>query len=328
MAPFPSQPSKNLREGAGGGEKILFEEIKGKALSLGWDDIGITEAKIPEEDIAAYREWLESGYHGDLSYMEKSLRCSPEELFPGAKSAVLFISYYKQPSLPLSGEKGLIASYARGRDYHNVHRRRLLKMIRWLEERSGESGIAKGFSDSTPVMEKALAVQAGLGWFGKNSLLIHRKFGTYTLLSGLFTSLKLPSTATKNLRLPKCGSCTRCIDACPTNALETPYLLDARRCLSYHTIESKKAIPPEIARKNPGYAFGCDICQEACPHNVRKEPSACEEFSPERGIGNYLDKEALASIERDPALLYGTPLKRRGKEGLLYNASLLALNQQ
>src|SRR5262249_15410037 len=152
-------------------------------------DVGVTEPSISPENIKDFEAWLEAGFHGELHYMEKRERTQPETVFAGAKSALIFITYYKQEKLPFKQGEGLIASYARGRDYHHVHRKRLKKMIGWLEMQSGQTRIARGFSDSAPVLEKALAVQAGLGWFGKNTLLIHRRFGTFILLSGLYTSL-------------------------------------------------------------------------------------------------------------------------------------------
>lgn len=293
---------------------VPFEKVRHKALELGWDDVGVTLPIISEENIQAYYEWLEEGLHADLHYMENRARTQAETVFPGAKTALIFISYYKQEQLPFNKEKGLIASYARGRDYHHVHRKRLKKMIAWLEEESGQQGIARGFSDSAPVLEKALAVQAGLGWFGKNTLLIHRRFGTFTLLSGLFTTLEI-SEKKMELRLPRCGSCTRCLDACPTGAL-TPYKLNAAKCLSYHLIESKRELPEEIITKNPGYIFGCDICQDACPHNARKTCSTTPEFNPEAGVGSYLSFEKLLELKAEPEKLHGTPLQRRGVEGL------------
>lgn len=305
--------------------EISFEELRDQALRLGWNDIGITAASIPQEDIQAYRAWIENKYQGDLAYMEKQLRCYPEQLFPGAKTAIIFVTYYKQPKQEFVENAGLIASYARGRDYHHVHRKRLKKFIQWLEERSGQAGIAKGFSDSSPILEKALAVQAGLGWFGKNTLLIHRKFGTFTLLSGLLTTLELPYTML-SLRLPRCGSCQRCIDACPTKAIVSPYQLDAARCLSYHLIESKKTIPEEIVKQNPGYIFGCDICQDACPHNFRTPVSQTEEFNPEQGMGIYLDSAKIQELQNRPEKLFGTPLQRRGAAGL--RLSIIAKEQK
>lgn len=294
---------------------ITFEEVKAEALRLGWNDVGITPATVPEADITSYLEWLGNGYQGDLKYMENAVRCSPQELFPGAKTAIIFVTYYKQERQPFDPEVGVIASYARGRDYHHTHRKRLKKIIHWLEERSGQKNIAKGFSDSTPVLEKALAVQAGLGWFGKNSLLIHRQYGTFILLSGLFTSLEFSESVTE-MRLPRCGSCTRCIDACPTQAIVSPYKLDAARCLSYHLIESKQEIPEDITKKNPGYIFGCDICQDVCPHNVRTKPAATSEFLPSQGIGASLNLKQVETLEAHPERLFGTPLQRRGTKGL------------
>jgi len=303
--------------------KLTYDCIRKVALELGWDDIGITQAKIPETDIQAYKEWIANHHHGDLSYMENEIRCYPEKLLPGAQSAIIFVSYYKQEKLPYRENAGLVASYARGRKYHNVHHRRLKKFIRWMEQTVGKTGIAKGFSDSTPILEKALAVQAGLGWLGKNTLLIHRKFGTFTLLSGVLTSLTIHETTTIKMHLPRCGSCQRCIDACPTGALVAPYQLDAEKCLSNHLIESKKELPSEVSDNNPGYIFGCDICQDACPHNWRKPLALSPDFSPENGVGPYLTPQQIEELEKDPTKLYGTPLQRRGVDGLRRTANAL-----
>lgn len=300
--------------------EISTQELRDKALALGWDDVGLTAARIPEEDLIAYHEWLAKGYHGDLAYMENHIRCRPQELFPGARTAIIFITNYKQLKSPFPSEGGLIASYARGRDYHKVHRKRLKAFISWLETRSGQKGIAKGFSDSTPILEKALAVQAGLGWFGKNTLLIHRRFGTFILLSGILTSLDLPHTGKElNWRTPRCGTCNRCLEACPTQALVSPYQLDAQRCLSYHLIESKKPIPEEIRKRNPGYVFGCDICQDVCPHNVLSPLSSSVDFSPEKGMGISLNLATIEKVIDQPEMLFGTPLQRKGAEGLRDN---------
>jgi len=299
-----------------------YQTIKEKAFELGFDDVGITDPVIPEEDIDAYKKWLSKGYQAKLSYMENEIRCTPEKLLPGAKTAIIFISYYKQPSLPFRKDAGLVASYARGRKYHNVHHSRLKKFIRWFESEHNNDAVCKPFSDSTPILEKALAVRAGLGWFGKNTLLIHRKFGTFTLLSGILTTVDILDK-TMDLRLPRCGSCTRCLDACPTGALKEPYLLDASKCLSNHLIESKDPIPDQIRKQNPGYIFGCDICQDVCPHNIRKQPSDTKEFAPESGMGAYVSLDELAAFEAQPEKLYGTPLQRRGVEGLKHTASHL-----
>ena len=294
---------------------ITFQEIFDKARELGWDDAGVTAARIPESDLESYKRWVAEGKHGNLSYMENAVRCDPEAFFPGARTAILFVSNYKQEPVPFREDKGVVASYARGRDYHNIHRKRLKKFITWLEERSGIPDVARGFSDSAPVLERALASQAGLGWMGKNTLLIHRRFGTFFLLSGLMTKLDLPYPKLHDTRFPRCGTCTRCIDACPTQAIQS-YSMNGSQCLSYYLIESKDPIPPEIAQKNPGYIFGCDICQNVCPHNVRSPLSSAPEFQPSSGIGPYIGSEELAEIEANPESLYGTPLNRRGAHGL------------
>ena len=291
--------------------------VKEQALTLGFDDVGITKATIPAPDKIAYREYIEEGRQGDLTYMKNEVRLDLNKLLPGAKSAIMLLSYYKAPQVPFSPDKGVVASYARGRDYHNVHRSRLRKLTTWLEEVSGEKAL--GFSDAHPVLERTLAVQAGLGWFGKSNMLIHRKFGTYTLLAGVLTTLDLDSVVC-DTRQRRCGSCTRCIDACPTGALKAPYCLDTRRCLSYHLIESKKPIPKNIQEKNPGFIFGCDICQQVCPHNARKPLSENKDFSSEMGVGPYITAEDL---EKEKESLYGTPLQRRKMEGLRYSASTL-----
>lgn len=301
---------------------VSLDEIREIALQLGWDDVGVTEAKIQEKGIQEYRKWLQNDSHGDLTYMENQIRAFPQELFPGAQSAIIFVTNYKQERVDFPKDGGLVASYARGRDYHHVHRKRLKKFIKWLEERTGQQNIAKGFSDSTPIMEKPLAVQAGLGWFGKNTLLIHRKFGTFTLLSGVLTTLKLPHTVL-DMFIPRCGVCQRCMDACPTKAITSPYALDAAKCLSYHLIESKKDIPKEIQAKNPGYIFGCDICQDVCPHNVRSKASTAEEFSPSKGMGAILKLSDIERLEATPEKLFGTPLQRRGVKGLRHTAETL-----
>jgi epoxyqueuosine reductase len=290
---------------------ITSTQLKEKAFELGWDDIGLTTPNIPEEDIKAYFSWINNNHHADLEYMKNSLRTQPEKLLPGAKTAVMLITSYKQEQKPFRKDAGLIASYARGRNYHNVLYKKLKKLIQWLSNHSKKESLFKPFCDSTPILEKALAVKAGLGWFGKNTLLIHRKLGTFTFLSGFLTNLEFPIEE-KNERSFRCGSCTRCLDACPTNALISPYQLNATRCLSYHTIESKNKIPEEIARNNPGYVFGCDICQDVCPHNKRPPETRHKEFQENQGIGAYLTLDKLTSLEVEPSNLFGSPLQRQG----------------
>lgn len=308
---------------------IPFDALYQKVVELGWDDVSVTTPEIPDADIAAYRQWIEDGCAGDLAYMHNDLRTRPLDFLPGAKSAIMMLSYYRQEHVPFRKDAGVIASYARGRDYHNIHRRRSKKLIRWLEDQAGQTDIAAAFSDSAPVMERALAVKAGLGWMGKNGLVIHRKFGTFTLLSGILTTIDIEMPTKPDhafdIRLPRCGSCTLCLDACPTDAITASYRVDARRCLSNHLIESKDPIPDDIARANPGYILGCDICQDVCPHNARRPLSAHTEFSPESGHGPYIDAERLSLLEEQPELLHGSPLQRRKVAGLRHTAETLGL---
>lgn len=308
---------------------IPFSDLYQKVVELGWDDVGVTTPEVPDADIAAYHKWVEDGCAGDLAYMYNDLRTRPLDFLSGAKCAIMMVSYYHQEQVPFRKDAGVVASYTRGRDYHNIHRRRSNKLIHWLEEQTRQSDIAVSFSDSAPVMERALAVKAGLGWIGKNGLVIHRKFGTFILLSGILTrvEVEMPTKPdhTFDIRLPRCGSCTRCIDACPTGAITAPYRVDARRCLSNHLIESKETIPADIAAANPGYIFGCDICQDACPHNSGKPLSTHPEFAPESGHGPYINENKLRQLEQQPELLHGSPLQRRKVAGLKHTACTLGI---
>ncbi len=306
-------------------EVITFDELKATALELGWDDVGVTSPTITSENLESLRNWLDQNNHGNLSYMENLVRQDPKLLFPEAKTAIVLITNYKQPRVPFRKDAGIVASYARGKDYHHLHRQRLKKLILWLEHKSLQTNIAKPFSDSSPILEKALAVQAGLGWFGKNTLLIHRRFGTFTLLSGVLTSLPIEGEKHEP-RLARCGSCTKCIDACPTSAITSPYILDGKKCLSYHLIESKEPIPVYIQEKNPGYIFGCDICQDVCPHNVRNPLSLTTEFQPEYGSGEYINHEKLTIFQQEPERLFGTPLQRRKVAGLEHTMETLSID--
>lgn len=304
--------------------KLPFSLLQAKAIEVGYDDIGFTTPEIPQEDIQAYYQWIKKNYQGDLAYMQNDLRCYPEKLLEGAKSAVIFITYYKQTPLAFKKNQGLVAAYARAKDYHNIHRSRLKKIVHWIEEQLDAKDLAKPFSDSVPILERALAVKAGLGWIGKNTLLIHRYFGSFTLLSGLLLKCTIENDSPQPIRYwgshyPRCGSCTRCIDACPVQALNSNYQLDAKRCLSYHLIESKNDIPSEIAKKNPGYVFGCDICQDSCPHNFRKKPGFPKDFEFETNSISYLDAKQLELIKDKPESLWSRPLKRAGAQKLINN---------
>ncbi|MCH1430588.1 MAG: tRNA epoxyqueuosine(34) reductase QueG [Chlamydiales bacterium] len=311
---------------------IDFQFLKDLAFRLGYDDVGFCDPSIPEQDIKAYQNWIKEKKHGELHYMENDIRCYPEKLFEGIKSVVIFLTYYKQKPLEFNDSKGLVASYARGCDYHNIHRSRLKKLIISLKESC--SGLeAKSFSDSFPILERALAVKSGLGWLGKNNMLIHPKLGTYTLISGLLLNTEINNTIpTKRkdwgIHFPRCGSCRRCQDACPVGALDTPYSLDAKKCLSFHLIESKKSIPENIQKQNPGYVFGCDLCQESCPHNIKKPDSFPKDFQHKEGFIEYIGEDDIKVFESNPEKLFVRPLKRAGATKLKENLRSLKKNRR
>jgi epoxyqueuosine reductase len=306
---------------------IDFQFLKDKAFEVGYDDLGYCDPIIPDKDIQSYEKWLKEKKHADLSYMENTVRCFPKDLLPGVQSIVIFLTFYKQKTLPFKKDKGLIASYARAKDYHNVHRSRLKKIIKALKEEH-PSLEARSFSDSFPILERALAVKAGLGWLGKNNMLIHPKLGTFTLISGILLSLPIHSSTPKKredwgVHFPRCGTCRLCQDACPVGALDTAYSLDTNKCLSYHLIESKKAVPKEIQKQNPGYAFGCDLCQDSCPHNIKPPNRTPKDFEFETKTINYIDEDLLKTAEEKPEALFSRPLRRAGAQRLRDNFNML-----
>ncbi|MEA3446880.1 MAG: tRNA epoxyqueuosine(34) reductase QueG [Bacteroidota bacterium] len=292
-------------------------KIKAAALKLGFDDAGITDAKIPEEDIARYNAWLENGYHAKMSYMKSryDMRLDPQKLFPGVRSVIVLLQAYYNEDLP--GYPYKIARYAVGKDYHKRLKKRLKKLQASIQEITGKSFVSRPFVDSAPVLERSLAVKAGLGWIGKNTCLIHPKLGSYVFIAELFTDLDLvPDT---NHVKNRCGTCTRCINACPAQALSKNGL-DARRCISYHTIETRTAIPRTVAEGMQKWVFGCDICQEVCPWNRNINARVDTDFLPAKHI-NYINIDILKSMndKQFRQIFAGTAFLRAGRIKLLKN---------
>ena len=251
--------------------KAYYSEIiKRKAMDLGFLSCGIAKAGFLADEAPKLEQWLQEGRHGKMTFMENNFekRLDPTLLVPGAKSVVsLLLNYYSEEK-QFDPKAPKIASYAYGEDYHTLIKEKLTGMLMHIRDEIGEIE-GRIFVDSAPVMDKAWASRAGLGWVGKNTNLISKKAGSFFFIAELIIDLEL------EYDLPvadHCGSCTACIDACPTEALIAPYQIDGSKCISYATIELKEAIPPSFKGKMEGWAFGCDICQTVCPWNKFSKP--------------------------------------------------------
>ncbi len=253
--------------------------VKSVATQLGFSFCGISKAGFLEEEAPKLEEWLKRGYHGKMGYMENHFdkRLDPTKLVPGAKSVVsLIYNYYPETiQQPESGPK--IAKYAYGQDYHFVIKDKLKEMMSLLTDSIGQIE-GRVFVDSAPVMEREWAAKGGLGWIGKNSLLLNREMGSFFFLAELIIDLELePDGPMKDY----CGTCTACQDACPTDAITEPFVVDGSRCISYLTIELQEEIPSEFKENMEGWAFGCDICQDVCPWNRFSKPHQDLQLNPQ-----------------------------------------------
>jgi epoxyqueuosine reductase len=264
--------------------------IVDQAKSLGFDLCGVVRAeKFPE--LQQTPEWLARGYAGEMKYLADPRRCDPQTAMPGIQSAIVGLLNYNteqplspDPALPIDDSKpsGWISRYAWGDDYHDVLRERLDALVESLRERFLGPFQARAYVDTGPVQERVLAKYAGLGWLGKNTLLLNQMFGSFFFLGVILTTLELePTLAANELPPPDlCGSCRRCLDACPTQAFVEPYVMDARKCISYLTIELRGSIPEEFREPMGNHVFGCDICQDVCPWNRRAPIVTMPQFQP------------------------------------------------
>jgi epoxyqueuosine reductase len=250
-----------------GGPAELARRLKAQAFGLGFDLVGITTLGEPATR-AAFDAWLEAGHHGEMAYLHgegAELRRDTRRPHAGATHAIVLGTQYggREPSGP-------VARYARGDDYHELLRERTRALHHWLEEATGRPLDARPYVDSGPILERDLAQRAGLGWFGKNTLLINPGAGSFFFLSSLFVALgpEVALATDEPFAADRCGSCTRCLDACPTQAFTGPRVLDATQCISYLTIELRGAIPESLRARIGALLYGCDICQEVCPWNV------------------------------------------------------------
>ncbi|MFN6375006.1 MAG: tRNA epoxyqueuosine(34) reductase QueG [Chitinophagia bacterium] len=296
--------------------------VKEIAKNIGFDGCGIARAVPLEEDARRLEKWLLNGRHGEMKYLENhfALRTDPSKLVPGARSVItLLFDHFpddiQNPSLPK------IAKYAYGKDYHLVIREKLNEFLFRLRESLGNIE-GRGFVDSAPVLERTWAYRSGLGWIGKNGNLINKGKGSFFFLATLITDLDLEPD--EPYVQDYCGTCTKCIDACPTDAILPNKELNASQCISYYTIELKSAsLPDELATKADNWIFGCDICQDVCPWNRFSKPHQHPELHPYEevltfDIGKWkaLDKESFASMFKD------SPINRTKWEGIQRNLSL------
>lgn len=388
-------------------QNLLREKIRSHALSLGFDLVGFSPAKIEAKYFNAFKDWISQGHHADMSYMEKiQARADMTKILPGAKSVVVLATNYYYPQKSLTRGAGRIARYAYGRDYHKVIGKRLKKLGKFINELA-PAILTKSYVDTGPILERALAEQAGLGRIGKNSCLITKEFGSWVFLSEIITNLDLATTPiptsntnpnpnfhshstltptpspptylrdqksftgetfyskdndfNKKTSSPRgnldrwsdpsqpsfnvCGNCRKCVDACPTGAIIAPGVVDARLCISYLTIENKNKIPPKLAKiiKKTKRLFGCDICQEVCPHNqarqINSHPknNSAPQISETAIISNSLHQPQIADDQLPLKQLHkflttdqnfltrfaGSPLMRAKRKGLKRNLQTL-----
>ena len=288
---------------------------------MGFSFCGIARAGFLEEEATRLEQWLRAGQHGKMHYMENHFdkRLDPRKLVPGARSVVSVLLNYYSTDRQKAHEAPRISKYAYGRDYHDVVRDKLKVLLRYIREKIGEVS-GRAFVDSAPVLERAWAAKSGLGWVGKNTNLINPKAGSWFFLAELILDLDLEPDAPMSDR---CGTCTACIDACPTEAI-TPYTVDGSKCISYFTIELKEAIPGEVKGKFENWAFGCDICQDVCPWNRFAKPHAEPGLNANESLLELSKSEWVEMTESVFEKVFAdSPLKRTGFQGIKRNLDFL-----
>lgn len=306
--------------------RALLEDMQIWARSLGFQQLGVSDIDLSAAE-DQLQQWLARGFHGEMEFMQRhgSLRTHPEELVPGTIRVITArMDYWPETAADAwqvigESELGFISRYALGRDYHKLIRKRLLRLSQRIEEAVGAMGY-RVFTDSAPVMEKALAQKSGLGWIGKHTNVLNRQNGSYFFLGEIYTDLPLPLTEPVS---DHCGSCTACIDICPTQAIVAPYELDARRCISYLTIELRGSIPVEFRPMMGNRIYGCDDCQLVCPWNKFAQMTTESAYLPREGLDapqlvelfSWTEAEFLQRLE-------GSPIRRIGYECWLRNIAI------
>lgn len=303
----------------------LARQIKEKALALGFHKIGIVRAEKLAEEAVKLEKWLSENYHGEMLWMEREpeKRADPRLLFPPARSVIVVaLNYFTPHKHENDKTKGKISRYAWGDDYHEVLKEKLRELLAFIQsvEKSAEGKICV---DTAPMMDKAWAVRAGLGWLGKHSNLITKEYGSWVFIGEILLNLELEYDT--EIVPDHCGTCTACLNACPTSAIVAPYIVDSRKCLSYTTIELRAPeFPDEIAENLNGWLYGCDICQEVCPWNRFEKPTEEKRFEPRPGnISADLDEILSLTPEKYAEKFRRSAIKRTKLKGLQRNARAL-----
>jgi epoxyqueuosine reductase len=320
--PMPVAPVQALQDHA------LAGEVKRKAHELGFDLVGIAPA-APSMYRDYFRHWLDAGRAGEMGYLERRFeeRTDPAVYFPGAQSVICVALNYHMPLEPADesqrGRQGRVARYALGVDYHELIKQRLYELADWLRETVPGARTRCGV-DTAPVMEKELAARAGIGWVGKNTCVINPRLGSWLLLGEVLTTVPLPPDAPA---VDHCGTCTRCIDACPTAAITAPYQFDARRCISYLTIEHRGEVRDDLRAGIGDWLYGCDVCQDVCPHNLTV-PDANDPAVQPRFTAGTLDTDQVLGWTHDDYAkrLRHSAMKRVKLPVLQRNARVVAEN--
>ena len=322
--------------------KFESQRIKELAFSSGFDLCGITTLEIIPEAKTSYLKWLAKNYHGEMEWLNRNVerRTDPSLLLENGKSIIMLgINYYQPNSDEIPKDYGRVSRYARGRDYHKVIKKKTENLIykimsiiepgldvkdKELQDKSRK--YFRWFVDYGPFVERSYAAKAGLGFIGKNGMLINRQFGSWIFLAEIITSLEIDIDDELKVNHGRCGECTKCIDACPTGAIIEDGVLDATKCISYLTIEKPSNIPEKLKPKMDNLIFGCDICQEVCPHNGRAIETTHKEFMPDKGVGEFLNAKTILKLQSREDFLKitaGTPLVRPKLENLQRNAKIV-----
>ena len=303
----------------------VSDAIKAKAFELGFCEVGIIPAADLEIEGERLREWLSQGRHGEMRWMEREpeKRADPTVLFPGARTVIaLAMNYFTPHKHEETGDLGKISRYAWGDDYHDLMRERLNTLLAWIKSEAPEAN-GKACVDTVPVMEKAWAARAGLGWIGKHSNLITKDQGSWVFLGEIILDIELEYD--RPFPEEHCGTCTACIDSCPTGAIVQPYVVDSRKCISYATIELRdETLPDEIASNLNGWLYGCDICQDVCPWNRFEKPSGEPRFEPRNSETSLpLDRIAVMDHPQYVERFRKSAMKRTKLAGLKRNGEAL-----